>query len=368
MTTKVFDAFTRLDASDVNDFLVNRPIQNFVINGAMQVAQRGTSSTGITTTGYYTADRFQTANTTLGTWTQTIENDAPTGTGFRKSLKVLCTTADATPAAADVFHVQQVFEGQNLQSVNKGTSNAKQLTVSFWVKSNVTGTYIAFLQDFDNSRIVSAAYTITSSGTWENKTITFPADTTGAFDNDNAASLALRFYLGAGSNLTSGTLQTTWAADVLANRAVGQANLGAATNNYWQITGVQLELGDIATEFQFQDIQKELAACQRYYETVNLPNSSVAVCQAISTTIAVGTLRFTTKRVTPTLAFNSAANFILRSSNNTSLNPTSLAIAEAGTSSLTLVPTLASGLVAGDATEMILGGTTGGFLAVSAEL
>jgi hypothetical protein len=265
MTTKVFDAFTRLDASDVNDFLVNRPIQNFVINGAMQVAQRGTSSTGITASGYYTADRWRVGLSSQGTWTQSVENDAPTGSGFAKSVKMLCTTADASPAAGDNVSVGMRFEGQNLQSILKGTSSAKQLTISFWVKSNVTNTYIVELQDFDNSRSVSASYSVSASGTWEKKTVTFPADSTGAFDNDNNVSLILTFFLGAGSTFTSGTLATSWESTNNANRAVGQVNLAAATNNFWQITGVQLELGDIATEFQFQDFGTELAACQRYY-------------------------------------------------------------------------------------------------------
>ncbi|MFY9325105.1 MAG: hypothetical protein WAO29_01425 [Candidatus Nanopelagicales bacterium] len=241
------------------------PFRNLIINGAMQVAQRGTSVASITTDGYYTADRFIQRNTTLGTWTQSVETDAPTGSGFRKSLKMLCTTADASPAAGDLMFVGQLFEGQNLQQFLKGTASAKQFTVSFWVKSNVTGTYIAELQDLDNSRAVSASYTISVSATWEKKTITFPADATGAFDNDNAGSLSLNFWLGAGSNRTSGTLQTTWAAIVNANRVVGGTNLAAATSNYWQITGVQLEVGAVATPFEFKPFDQELKECQRYY-------------------------------------------------------------------------------------------------------
>jgi hypothetical protein len=241
------------------------PFRNLIINGAMQVAQRGTSTTGITGGGYYTADRHQTDLSSQGTWTQSVENDAPTGSGFRKSLKMLCTTADASPAATDTLRIRHAIEGQNLQSVRKGTSDAQQLTVSFWVKSNLAGTYITSFQDLDNSRYVSKSYTINSSGTWEKKTIVFPADTTGAFDNDNNASLSLQFWLGAGSNFTSGTLQNTWGADVIANRAVGQTNLAAATNNYWQVTGVQLEVGAIATPFEFKPFEQDLRECQRYY-------------------------------------------------------------------------------------------------------
>jgi len=241
--------------------------RNLLYNGAMQVHQRGVSSTGITTGGYYTADRWNHAITTMGTWTDTIENDAPTGSGFRNSWKTLCTTADAAPAAGDFMLFRQLLEGQDVQRIRKGTSSAQQLTVSFWVKSNTTGTYIVELFDLDNTRQVSAAYTISASGTWEKKTITFPADTTGAFDNDNAGSLQATWFLGAGTDRTSGTLNTTWASTTNANRAVGQTNLAAATNNYWQITGVQLEAGPVATPFEFKPFGQELLECQRYYQT-----------------------------------------------------------------------------------------------------
>ena len=240
--------------------------RNLIINGDMQVAQRSTSVASITTAGYYTADRWGLDITTLGTWTMTQESDAPTGSGFRNSAKVNCTTADASPAAGDSFLFQQIIEGQNLQHIKKGTSAAEQLTVSFWVKANVTGNYIVFLQDTDNTRSVSALYTINASATWEKKTVTFPADTTGAFDNDNAGSLYLRFVLGAGSNWTSGTRNETWASLTLANLAAGQtANVAAATSNYWQVTGVQLEVGNTATPFEFKPFAQDLEECQRYY-------------------------------------------------------------------------------------------------------
>jgi len=242
------------------------PYRNLVINGAMQVAQRGTSSTSITTGWYYTVDRFAFRINALGTWTNSVENDAPTGSGFRKSSKILCTTADASPAAGDYFAYTTILEGQNLQQVKKGTAAAEQLTLSFWVKANVTGTYIVQLTDYDNSRSVSKSYTINASATWEYKTITFPADTTGAFDNDNNASFGLDFWLASGSNYTSGTLQTTWGSTTNANAAVGQTNLASATNNYWQITGVQLEVGDTATPFEFKPIDEELRQCMRYFE------------------------------------------------------------------------------------------------------
>jgi len=252
------------------------PYRNLIINGDMQVAQRGTSVTGNTTGGYLTADRWNFTPVSLGTWTQTVENDAPTGSGFRKSLKVLCTTADASPAASDVLRFDYRMEGQNLQQIKKGTAAAEQLTLSFWVKANVTGTYIIGLYDYDNTRYVAKSYTVNASTTWEYKTITFPADTTGALDNDNATSLEIEFGLATGTDRSSGTLATTWQSYTAANALVGQVNLASATNNYWQITGVQLEVGDTATPFEFKSVEDELLECQRYYWRTSATGSAYA--------------------------------------------------------------------------------------------
>jgi hypothetical protein len=265
----------------------NQTFRNLIINGTMQFAQRNTSVASITTGDYRTVDRWKYAPTSQGTWTMSQENDAPTGSGFRKSTKLLCTTANASPSAAANIIFFQGIEGQNVQQLLKGTSSAKQLTLSFWVKSNVTGTYIAELEDTDNSRSVSGSYTISASGTWEYKTITFPADTTGVLDNDNAGSLYLEFWLGAGSNFTSGTLQTTWGSLTASKRAVGQTNVAAATNNYWQITGIQLEVGSAPTPFEFRPYPVELAMCQRYYE------KSYNIETAVGTNTSTGLTRLT---------------------------------------------------------------------------
>jgi len=239
--------------------------RNVIINGAMQVAQRGTSTASITADGYFTVDRFGVIVTTAGTWTQSQEADYPSGSGLARCAKMLCTTADASLAAGDLITFRQLLEGQNLQQFAKGTASAKPFALSFWVKSNVTGTYICELRDGDNTRSVSASYTINASATWEKKTIIFPADTTGLFDNDNNRSLDVNFCLAAGSTYTSGTLATTWVSTTNANRYVGQTNLASAINNYWQVTGVQLEAGSVATPFEFEDYGTTLRKCQRYF-------------------------------------------------------------------------------------------------------
>jgi len=245
-----------------------RPLtnRNLIINGAMQVAQRNTSVTGITTPGYYTADRWQILISSAGTWTMNVESSGPTNTEFRNSSNVICTTADSSLAASDQFRFQQRFDGQNLQGIKKGTSAAESLTLSFWVKSSNTGTYICEFFDNDNSRFISKSYTIDAANTWEKKTITIPPDTTGQLDNDNNLSFLLNFWLAAGTDWSSGTLNSSaWASFVSANRAVGQLNLANLSGNYWAVTGIQLETGTVATPFEMRNIGQELALCQRYY-------------------------------------------------------------------------------------------------------
>jgi len=239
--------------------------KNLIINGDMSIAQRGTQ-TGVTTNTYGSPDRWLTALTTLGTWTISQDTDVPTGQGFANSLKLDCTTADASPAAGDRIFLTQRLEGQMLQSLKKGTSNAESTTVSFWVKSNVTGTYILELFDNDNTRQVSKTYTIDSASTWEKKTITFDGDTTGTLDDDNNASLYVQWWLGAGTNWTSGTASGSWATNTNANRASGlTANIGSDTANEWFITGVQLEADTSASDFEFLPYDVNLKRCRRYY-------------------------------------------------------------------------------------------------------
>ena len=241
--------------------------KNLLINGSQSVWQRSTSTASITTTAYHTADRWETSMSSLGTWTQSRSTDVPSAQGFGYSLKMDCTTADASPAAGDYLIFAQKMEGQNLQHLLKGTSSAKKITVSFWVKSNKTGTYIVRIFDEDNTRQISKSYTISSASTWQKVELTFDGDTTGTLDNDNASSLRIQWWLGTGSTYSSGTLATSWESVTNANMAVGQVNLADSTSNEWYITGVQLEVGSKATDFLFEPFETTLRKCHRYYET-----------------------------------------------------------------------------------------------------
>ena len=246
-----------------------RQPQPLIINGDMAVAQRATSTASITSDGFHTLDRFETHISSLGTWTQSQDSDVPSGQGFANSLKMDCTTADASPSAGDFCIIRTKFEGQDLQLIKKGTANAEKLTLAFWVKSSKTGTHIVELFDIDNSRTVSQAYTISSADTWEKKVVNFPADTTGAFGDDNGRSLDIQFWLGTGTTYSSGTLQTTWGGQSNGDRAVGQVNLADSDSNDFYLTGVQLEVGEYTSStippFQHESYQDNFLRCARYY-------------------------------------------------------------------------------------------------------
>jgi len=246
--------------------------KNIIINGDMSIAQRGTSASSLSTSGYRTVDRFYNAINSLGTWTQSQSTDVPSGQGFSNSLKMDCTTADGSPAAGDYIWLSHRVEGKNLQYLKKGTSSAESLTLSFWIKATKTGTNVVELYDKDNTRHIAQQYTISSADTWEKKTITFAGDTTGAFTNDINESLSLLFWLGAGTDYTSGGLDTAWTtvSGRAAHRANGQVNHADSTSNEFYITGVQLEAGTSASEFEFLPIDINGTRCKRYYQKLGI--------------------------------------------------------------------------------------------------
>jgi hypothetical protein len=329
--------------------LPNISFKNKIINGDMNIHQRSASVSGITTSSYNTADRWVVDISSHGTWTQTVElSDAPTGTGIRKSLKMLCTTANASPSAGNNIKIRQTIEAQNCNIFKIGSSSAESITISFWVKSNVTGTYIVELenQTSGSTRIVCGSYTINSSAVWEKKSITVSGDTVGVVNNDNGIGLLLAFYLGAGTNFTSGTLQTTWGTTVSANRAVGQTNVASATNNYWQVTGVQIETGRVATEFEILPYDIQLMRCQRYYISYTISqdysdgSNNGVVYRAYSLPFPM--------RIAPTPVILSQFTYF-SSATATNFTPTF-------TSSINAVSVLGTGLTAG---RGLVGGTFG---------
>jgi hypothetical protein len=256
------EAMLRAETPQEQFNLIGAGRRNLIINGAMQVAQRGTSVTGVTTSGYRTCDRWFVG---VSSGTHTITQDSSGPDGFANSLKVECT---ATGGDNNVT-IEQRFEGQDLQKLAYGTSSANQVTLSFWVKSNVVGRYTAELYNNDSSRQVSKTYNVNSSGTWEYKTLTFPADTNNGFGDDTGLSLYLLMWVSTRSDFTSGTQNTdAWASVSNPNRVNSDLpDFVGTTGNYFQITGVQLELGKVATPFEHRSYGEELSLCQRYYQT-----------------------------------------------------------------------------------------------------
>lgn len=243
---------------------------NMVINGAMTVAQRGVSATGVTTNGYYACDRAKVYSSSIDQLTTTISQDTDAPDGFTKSHKVLVTTAE-TSVESNELHCMLWYqiEGQDLQQLGYGNANAKPMTVSFWVKSNVTGTYTlsTYASIGGTNSVVTPTYTINAANTWEYKTITISGSTIGALVNSNSAGLQLYWNGLVGSQYTSGTQATSWSTYVTSNWAVGHtADFGLDVNDYWQITGVCLNVGDSAIDFPHDESYGDtLAKCQRYY-------------------------------------------------------------------------------------------------------
>ena len=311
-----------------NTVALDRPrVQPIVINGDMSIAQRG-DQTGVTAEKYTTADRFVINIANLGTWSFTHSTDNP-GNGFGNSLKIDCTTADASPGAGDNMYLTQLIEGRNLQVLQKGTSAAKTSTIAYWIKSNKTGNYVVELWDRTNDRHVGKVVTISSSNTWEKHVCNFPADTSGALANTNARSIMVSWAFDSGSNFTSGTLPTSWDARVDANRFVGtNLGLGDNTANEVLITGVQWEVGTFDAnsipDFQFEDAGTSLARCQRYYYT-HVDGTSQAIGQGdmfSSTTLNVAVHFPVTMRSAPTLEQNDGTDYyqFTRNGGNDSFN------------------------------------------------
>ena len=299
-------ASTIPDGSIANEKLSNIVnFKNIIINGDMSIAQRGTSESGVGASDVYLIDRFQldVNASPSARFTMSQDTDVPSGQGFSKSLKLDCTTAQTSYSSNQLIALTQKIEGQNVQYLKYGTSSAQSLTLSFWVKSNKTGTYTLELDQDGNSKDYSQTYTISSANTWEKKTLTYVGDTASALANDNSNELDIYFWLGAASDFTSGTLNTSWNSTVNANRvSPSQVNIADSTSNEWYVTGVQLEAGTTASEFEFLPVDVNKRRCQRYYQQI-VQNSYFAGARANNTSALWGIKLFTVTplRAAPTI-------------------------------------------------------------------
>ncbi len=284
----------------------------------MAVAQRATSATGKTAGGFYTVDRMQLdISGTIGTWTVAQESQTSGNAidnGFANAYRIDCTSATASPASGAFLKVISSFEGQDLQMFKKGTSNAQKFTLAFWVKSNKTGTAQVNLRDMDNTRMIGASYSISSADTWEFKVCNFAADTTGKFDDNNARSLIVEWWLDGGSDYTSGAMPTAWEARNAADSmAAGSLDMAGSTDNDFAITGIQLEVGEYTAStippFQHESFGDNLARCQRYFQAFH-PRGSGKVFGSTTAYLQVPLLK--TMRTTPSYTQNA----VFRITNN----------------------------------------------------
>ena len=375
-------ALSKIDVANMltglvpNDNTIRRPnAQPIIINSDMAVAQRGTSFTGVSSGSNFPVDRFEFYPTNLGAYTiiqEALTSGEAYNNGFRTALRIDTTTADASPAATDYAILRTKFEGQDLQLFKKGTSNAEKFTLAFWVKSNKTTTGQVNLFDIDNNRLVSGTYTISSANTWEKKVINFPADTTGAFDNNNALSLVVEFFLDGGSNFTGGTAPTAWEAQTNADRNANNFAIGSSTDNDFAMTGVQLEVGEYTSStlppFQHESFGDNLARCQRYYyktsAVANMPFAS-GVCNG--TTNARAYLTYPQiMRANPTLGKSSSTDFKVYSG-STNVDSTNVAFYYPNTQQALLYVDVSSGLTNGQGCLIIDDGSSA-YIEGSAEL
>jgi len=351
---------------------VNR---NVIINGAMNVAQRGTSFTSVgASSTQYTLDRFMwiTGNS-AGRLTATQDSSAPEG--FANSLKFACTTADTSIAAGEYGIIQQPIEGQNLQHFSKGTSNAKPYAVSFYVKGNASATYVCELWDNDTSgnRQISKTFNVTTD--WTRVELSFPADTTGALDDDSNSSFLFNIWLHGGSNYTGGTLNSSaWASLTSANRAVGISSFFDSTDRTFFLTGVQLEVGQNPTSFEHEPFERTLDKCYRYFQSHI--SGDLYTGFALGTGQTTGRIRsegyqyFTTMRSAPSLTVSDAGHFSMRTATNSVIGEaSSISLSRPGTQFTSILFDRSSGgITEGTTNAIVADGTASATLNFDSEL
>jgi hypothetical protein len=328
--------------------------RNLIINGGMTIAQRGTSFAAAAN-GAYLLDRYKYLKSgTTGVVTITQDADMPTGhVGF--SMKVDCTTADASVAAADVAGIRYFVEGFDSVVLAAGTSAAKNITISFWVKSAKTGTHSVVVQNGGNNRGYPASYTVSVADTWEYKTLTLLMDTVGTWIGaTNGIGVGLFFPLIVGSNFTDPA--DAWVSAESYGVNSGVNILDNAANNFF-LTEIQVEVGSVATEFESRPYGTELALCQRYLyklEADTADRGMGLVGQAYSTTTAIVPILFPVMpRTTVTgITISGATDFSLTVANSGRQASTGLIFGAAFPQGAWVAPSVAANIVAGNAVTL----------------
>jgi len=254
------------ELAKMGEVLTNSQIggrRNMIINGAMQVAQRGTSGTSANSISYYTVDRFNFRGQSTGVYTIEQSTDAPSN--FKNSTKITVTTPDTSIGGGERYWMASYLEGNSISHLNFGSSNAETVTLSFYIKSSLTGTFSGGLVNSAFDRAYAFTYVISSANTWERKTITIEGDTSGTWLTTNDIGISVVWDLGAATNRQQSSGAWTASGSVA---ATGASQVIATNNATWQITGIQLEVGSQATPFEHRSYGEELALCQRYYQII----------------------------------------------------------------------------------------------------
>jgi len=287
-------ALSKIQSNSYEDTAVHGQ-RNLIINGACVIDQRNGGS-AITSSGYV-VDRFHYQNDSDATLS--LQQSSTVPDNFTKSISVTVSTADASVGAAQYSMMTQRIEGYNIANLGWGTSAAKAVTLSFYVRSSVTGTFGGVLNNSDSSRSYPFTYSISSADTWEKKTITIEGDTSGTWNTTNSSGIQLRWAFGMGSTY-AGTAGS-WSGNSYFG-ASGAVDLISTVNATWYITGVQLEVGDTATTFEHRSYGDELARCQRYYTEIQKASGQVVN----SSTIQLCGVFPTEMRATPSASLNGA--------------------------------------------------------------
>ena len=310
MSFGTLNADTITNSNGLSGNAIGPGFKNRIINGNMRIDQRNAGA-AVTADNAFSVDRFQIGNSTDGAFSAQQDSSAPTG--FVNSVKVTTTTADGTLTTTQALQFRQSIEGTNVADLGWGTANAKTVTLSFWVRSSLTGTFGGALRNSAANRSYPFTYSISVADTWEYKTVTVAGDTTGTWLTTTGVGIQVTFGLGAGPD-RSGTAGS-WSGSALVS-ATGAVSVIGTLNATWYITGVQLEVAPSATSFDYRPFGTELALCQRYFETsydsgtavpTNTQNGAIWFCPT-GTRLVYSYPFKVTKRASPTTVFYSPAD------------------------------------------------------------
>ena len=301
--------------------------KNFIINGGMQVWQRATAATAAVDGAYKTVDRFFNWVSGGGAYTTEQSTGHLATTGHENALKLAVTTADTSIAAGDYYVIGYKIEAQDLQSFKYGSSSANAVTLSFWIRATKAGTHTLFFSKNDSTQYIYVAeYTVSASDTWEHITITILPDSNikagaGAIANDNGAGITIGFVLKEGSNY-EGATASAW--NTSKYTTSNQVNNMDSTSNTWYLTGVQLEIGEKATEFEHEPYETTLSKCHRYFHRWQADTASDSMCTGcmISDTLFLGDYFLKeTMRIAPSISHVGTFKVRIKTSDRACGNP-----------------------------------------------